>query len=130
MLDFNFYNPTKIIFGKNSLEELPNLISNEYKKVMILYGGGSVKRFGTLDKVKNLLKNHEVIEFGGIEANPQYETLMKAIEIVKSEKVDFLIALGGGSVMDGTKFVSLGSHYPEDPAQLFINEIEANKKNY
>lgn len=127
MLDFNFFNPTKVIFGKDSLDKIPTLIP-ENSKIMVLYGGGSVKRFGTLDKVKTLLSSHEIIEFGGIEANPQYETLMKAIEIVKKQNIDFLIALGGGSVMDGTKFVSLGSHYPGDPAELFIDEPTANLK--
>lgn len=127
MFNFDFYNPTKIIFGRDRLNELDNLIDKS-AKVMILYGGGSVKRFGTLDKVLNTLKPRKIIEFSGIEANPQYDTLMKAISIAKEEKVDFLLAIGGGSVMDGTKFVSLGAFYPGDPAELFINEPEANKK--
>lgn len=110
MLNFNFYNPTKIIFGKNRLDELDNLIDKD-AKVLVLYGGGSVKRFGTLEKVMNGLGNRKVIEFGGIEPNPKYETLMKAVEIVKAENIDFLLAVGGGSVMDGTKFVALASCY-------------------
>ena len=126
MFNFDFYNPTKIIFGRDRLNELDNLIDKS-AKVMILYGGGSVKRFGTLDKVLNALKPRKIIEFSGIEANPQYDTLMKAISIAKEEKVDFLLAIGGGSVMDGTKFVSLGAFYPGDPAELFINEPEARK---
>lgn len=117
MNNFNFYNPTHIVFGKDRLSELDTLVP-ENAKVLILYGGGSVKKFGTLDKVKSGLGNRELIEFGGIEPNPQYATLMKAVEIVRSEKIDFLLAVGGGSVMDGTKFVTLASSYDGDATDL------------
>ncbi|MGL4854130.1 MAG: iron-containing alcohol dehydrogenase, partial [Lentisphaeria bacterium] len=110
MQNFTFYNPTRIVFGKDQLSELDNLIPKS-DKVMILYGGGSVKKNGTLDKVINELhrSSRSIIEFPGIEPNPRFETLMKAVEIVRSEKVDFLLAVGGGSVMDGSKFVALAS---------------------
>ena len=110
MNNFDFYNPTKIIFGKERLSELNNLVPKN-ARVLITYGGGSVKKFGTLDKVKNALSDRTVFEFGGIEPNPQFTTLMKAVEIVKNEKIDFLLAIGGGSVMDGTKFISLATCY-------------------
>ncbi len=110
MNNFDFYNPTHIVFGQNRLNELDNLIDKN-AKILILYGGGSVKKFGTLDKVKASLKNRSIIEFGGIEPNPKYETLIKAVEIVKKENIDFLLAVGGGSVMDGTKFVNLAANY-------------------
>ncbi|MGL5068774.1 MAG: iron-containing alcohol dehydrogenase [Sarcina sp.] len=110
MNNFNFYNPTQIIFGKDRLAELDNVIPKN-AKVLVTYGGGSVKRFGTLDKIKASLRDREVFEFGGIEPNPQFTTLMKAVEIVKNEKIDFLLAVGGGSVMDGTKFISLANSY-------------------
>lgn len=110
MLDFNFYNPTRIVFGKDKLGELDNLIAKD-AKVLVLYGGGSVKRFGTLEKVMKGLGDRKVVEFGGIEPNPKYETLMKAVEVVKAENIDFLLAVGGGSVMDGTKFVALAACY-------------------
>jgi len=116
MQNFNFYNPTQIVFGKDRLNELDTLIAKD-AKVLILFGGGSVKKFGTLDKVKEALKGREVLEFGGIEANPQFTTLMKAVEIVKTEDVDFLLAVGGGSVMDGTKFVTLASSYEGENAE-------------
>ena len=106
MNNFNFYNPTQIVFGKDRLSELDKHIKPN-AKVLILYGGGSVKKFGTLDKVRAGLGNREIVEFGGIEPNPQFTTLMKAVEIVRSENIDFLLAVGGGSVMDGTKFVTL-----------------------
>jgi len=117
MLNFNFYNPTHIVFGKDRLTELNELIEKD-ARVLILFGGGSVKKFGTLDKVKSALGNREIHEFGGIEANPQFDTLLKAVEIVKEKKIDFLLAVGGGSVMDGTKFVSLAANYDSDPAEL------------
>jgi len=124
MLNFDFYNPTHVVFGKNRLEELNNLIPKD-SKVLILFGGGSVKKFGTMDKVKAALKDRAVIEFGGIEPNPKYETLMKAVNVVKKEKVDFLLAVGGGSVMDGTKFVNLAVNYDgENAYELLLNGFE------
>lgn len=116
MLNFTFYNPTKIVFGKDTLGELDHLVPKE-AKVLVLYGGGSVKKFGTLDKVISVLGDRTVVEFGGIEPNPQYDTLMKAVEIVRTESIDFLLAVGGGSVMDGTKFVSLAATYGGENAE-------------
>jgi NADP-dependent alcohol dehydrogenase len=110
MLNFNFYNPTRIVFGKDELQQLDDLVPKE-AKVLITYGGGSAKRTGLLDKVKGELakSNREVLEFGGIGANPELSILMGAIEIVRKEKIDFLLAVGGGSVMDGTKFIAVAS---------------------
>jgi NADP-dependent alcohol dehydrogenase len=110
MLNFSFYNPTNIVFGKDQLTKLDRLVPKN-ARILITYGGGSVKRFGTLDKVKEeLLKSQrELFEFGGIEANPKFTTLMGAVEIVRNEKIDFILAVGGGSVMDGTKFIAVAS---------------------
>ncbi len=110
MLNFDYFNPTHVVFGKDRLAELDNLVPKE-AKVLITYGGGSVKKFGTFDKVAEALKGREFFEFGGIEPNPKFETLMKAVEVVKKENIDFLLAVGGGSVMDGTKFIALASKY-------------------
>ncbi|WP_207577669.1 iron-containing alcohol dehydrogenase [Listeria seeligeri] len=126
MLNFDYYNPTHIIFGKNRLEELNQVIPAD-KKVLLLYGGGSVKKFGTLDKVKAVLKTREIGEFGGIEANPTYETLIKAIKLVKEENYDFLLAVGGGSVIDGTKFVAAGALFDGDPINIFGSGIGKNR---
>jgi NADP-dependent alcohol dehydrogenase len=120
MDNFDFYNPTKILFGKNRIEELDKEIPKK-AKVLILYGGGSVKTHGTLDKVRKALKNRDVQEFSGIEPNPSYETLMKAIAVVKEEKRDFLLAVGGGSVIDGTKFIAVAANYPgENATELLL----------
>ncbi|WP_270660278.1 iron-containing alcohol dehydrogenase [Paraclostridium bifermentans] len=130
MLDFTFHNPTKIVFGKDKIEELNSLIPED-SRVLILYGGGSIKKFGTLDKVKDALKGREIFEFSGIEPNPKYETLIKAAEIVKKENIDFLLAVGGGSVMDGTKFVNLAANYDgEDKTDLLnygFNPVPVSK---
>jgi len=125
MLNFNLYNPTHIVFGKDRLGELDKFIPKD-SRVLVLFGGGSVKKFGTLDKILEALGDREVFEFGGIEPNPQFNTLMKAVEIVNKEKIDFLLAVGGGSVMDGTKFVSLAANYKgENAADLLIKGGES-----
>lgn len=120
MLNFDFYNPTHIVFGKDRLGELNNLVPKN-AKVLVLYGGGSVRKYGTLDKVVNALGERKVHEFGGIEPNPHFSTVMKAVEIVRKENVDFLLAVGGGSVMDGTKFVALASRYDGNPEDLLFH---------
>ena len=128
MNQFNFYNPTKIIFGRDRFNELDQLVPKD-AKVLVLYGGGSVKKFGTIDRVLAALPNREILEFGGIEANPRYETLMKAVDLVRAEKIDFLLAVGGGSVIDGTKFIALASYYEGDGLDLLRDRsITANLK--
>lgn len=110
MLNFEFYNPTKIVFGKDQLGQLDKLAPQD-ATILITYGGGSAKRTGILDAVeKELGKSpRKVLLFGGIGANPQFATLMEAVEIVRQQRVDFLLAVGGGSVMDGTKFIALAA---------------------
>jgi len=115
MRNFSFHNPTKIIFGKNTIGELANEIPQN-AKVLLTYGGGSIKKNGVYDAVKNALGNRIVFEFGGIEPNPRYETCIKTLGIIKKEGVDFLLSVGGGSVLDGTKFIALAAKYKgEDP---------------
>lgn len=113
MQNFIFHNPAKIIFGHDQISSIGNEIPGD-KTVMIVYGGGSVSRNGTLKKVRDSLKNHTVYEFGGVQANPHYETLMEAVALVKDKGVNFLLAVGGGSVIDGTKFVAAAACYDGD----------------
>lgn len=120
MNNFIFYNPTQIIFGKDRLNELVNFIPAS-SKVLILFGGGSVEKNGTLQKVRQALSNYKICEFGGIEPNPRFETLMKAVELIKKENVNFLLAVGGGSVMDGTKFISLAAKYNGNPEDILYH---------
>lgn len=117
MFNFDFYNPTHILFGKDRLDGIDQHVPKE-AAVLITYGGESAKRSGLIDKVKAILGNRKVYEFGGIEPNPRYETLVKAVEIVRSEKIDFILAVGGGSVIDGTKFITLASCYDGDAHDL------------
>ena len=113
MENFTFYNPARIHFGKGQIAELVNEIP-KHQRVLITYGSGSIKRNGVLDEVKSALAEHHVFEFGGIEANPHYETLLSALDIIKAENIDFLLAVGGGSVIDGTKFLAAAAKYPGD----------------
>lgn len=110
MLNFTHYNPTTIVFGKGQLAELNNLVPKD-ATVLITYGGSSAVKYGVLEKVHQELEKSErrVIDFGGIEPNPQFNTLMQAVQIVRKEEVNFLLAVGGGSVMDGTKFIALAA---------------------
>lgn len=104
MNNFNYYNPVEILFGKGKIAEISKNIPVG-TKIMMTYGGGSIKKNGVYDQVMAALKGYTVIEFSGIEPNPHYETLMKAVEVIKRENVGFLLAVGGGSVIDGTKFI-------------------------
>lgn len=110
MFNFDFYNPTRIIFGKETVAKIDELIPQN-AKVLVLYGGASAERTGTLSEVRNALGQREVREFGGIEPNPTFETLSKAVELVKTENIEFLLAVGGGSVIDGTKFVASAAQF-------------------
>lgn len=113
MNNFEFKNPTKIIFGKDQIKKLATEIPSG-SKVLLLYGGGSIKKNGIYEQVKSALNDFEVVEFGGIPANPEYEVLLKALTVIKSEKIDFLLAVGGGSVIDGTKFLSSAALFEGD----------------
>jgi NADP-dependent alcohol dehydrogenase len=128
MFNFEFYNPTRILFGKDKIAGIGRLIPAD-ATILITFGGGSAKKSGLIDRVKAVLGNRKVFEFCGIEPNPRYETLMRAVDIVRRENIDFLLAVGGGSVIDGTKFISLASHYNGDPLDLLkygVNRIPAN----
>ena len=127
MNNFDFYNPTHIVFGKDRIKDINNLVPTD-SRVLILYGGGSVKKFGTLDKVKEALGDRIVFEFSGIEPNPKYETLIKAVDLIKKEKIDFLLAVGGGSVIDGTKFISLACNYDGDLTDVLLREVSGKIK--
>ena len=114
MNNFEFCNPVKVVFGKGSIARLSALIP-EGSKVLVVYGGGSIKKNGIYEQVTAALKDFHTYEFGGIEANPRYETCMKAVELVKGENIDFLLAVGGGSVIDATKFIASATFFEGDP---------------
>ena len=127
MNNFQYKNPTKVLFGKGQIENITNEIPKD-AKVLMLYGGGSIKKNGIYEQVIATLSNFEVIEFGGIPANPEYEVLLEALDIIKAEKVTFLLAVGGGSVIDGTKFLSAASLYEgETPWDILSKNIRTLK---
>ncbi len=126
MKDFEFHNPVKILFGKDQLKKITSLIPSE-KKILLLYGGGSILKNGVHEKVREALKNHTIIEFRGIEPNPLYETAMKAVEVIKSEKIDFLLAVGGGSVIDATKFIGAAALYKNGDPWKILSENDPVK---
>ncbi len=113
MQNFILHTPTKILFGKDQIVDVAGQIPAD-ARILITYGGGSVKKNGVLDQVYSALAGRDVREFSGIEPNPTYETLMKAVEVVKAENIDFLLAVGGGSVVDGTKFIAAAARYTAD----------------
>ncbi|HLF32964.1 MAG TPA: iron-containing alcohol dehydrogenase [Cyclobacteriaceae bacterium] len=119
MNNFSFQNPTRLVFGKGQISQLSSLIPSD-KNIMITFGNGSVKRNGIYDQVVNALKDHNFIEFWGIEPNPTVETLRKAIELGKRNKINFLLSVGGGSVLDGTKLIAAGMKYDGDPWDLVL----------
>ena len=123
MNNFSYYNPTRILFGKGVISKISRHIPKD-AKVLMLYGGGSIKKNGVYDQVKQALEGYTVLEFGGIEANPDYDTLMKAVQIVREEGVTFLLAVGGGSVIDGTKFIALAAPFTQgEPWDLIKTAI-------
>nr|HMQ63276.1 iron-containing alcohol dehydrogenase [Flavilitoribacter sp.] len=113
MRNFELYVPTKIVFGKGEITKLSALVPKD-QKILLLYGGGSIKKNGIYDQVMEALAGFDVIEFSGIEPNPEYTTLMRALEVIKREKIGFMLAVGGGSVIDGVKFLSSAAMYEGD----------------
>ncbi len=114
--DFVFENTTKVYFGKNQLENLPNELKKYGTKVMLNYGGGSIKKIGLFDKITNILKSSgiEVFEFGGIEPNPKHTTVNKGVQFARENNIEVLLAVGGGSTIDATKAMAAGYYYNGD----------------
>ena len=122
MLNFELYNPINLIFGKNQIEKLANQIPAN-SKILLAYGGGSIFQNGIYNSVIQQLNGFEIVEFGGIEPNPHYETLMKAVAIVREQNINFILAVGGGSVIDGVKFISAAVRFEGNPIEILKNRI-------
>ncbi len=125
-MEFSYHNPTAIEFGKGKIQELANKISKD-QKILLVYGGGSIKNNGVYDQVIKALENHTFIEFSGVEVNPTVETMNKAVAIVKEEKIDFILAVGGGSVIDGCKYLAAASLYDGDAWDFLDGTAEVQK---
>jgi len=122
MLNFELYNPTNYVFGKDQTAKLADLVPKN-TKILLAYGGGSIFKNGVYDQVKAALTGVEIIEFGGIEPNPRYETLMKAVEIIRRENIGFILAVGGGSVIDGVKFISAAVKFDGNPMDILHKRL-------
>ncbi len=122
MLNFEFKNPTKILFGKGEIAKISKEIPSD-AKVLLIYGGGSIKNNGVYDQVKEALQDHEAYEFGGVPANPEYEVLMEALALIRKKNITFLLAVGGGSVIDGTKFLSAAANYNGEPWEILKKPV-------
>jgi NADP-dependent alcohol dehydrogenase len=127
MNNFELKNPTKIIFGKGTIQKLENEIPKD-ARVLLLYGGGSIKKNGIYEQVKTALSKVDVVEFGGIPANPEYAVLLEALKVIKDENITYLLAVGGGSVIDGTKFLSATALFDGDtPWDILSKNIRTEK---
>lgn len=122
MLNFELYNPTNLVFGKGQIEKLASLVPQN-ARILLAYGGGSIFKNGIHEQVIKNLKGFEIVEFGGIEPNPHYETLLKAVDIIKTNKIDFILAVGGGSVIDGVKFISAAVHFDGNPIDILQKRL-------
>ncbi|EDR25210.1 alcohol dehydrogenase, putative [Entamoeba dispar SAW760] len=125
MLNFTYYNPVRLIYGKGSLDEIEKQhLIPEDARIMMTYGGGSIKKNGVYEEVMKHIK--PIIEFGGIEPNPSHETCIKAIKIAKENQINFFVAVGGGSIIDATKYIALGMEhtYSNDPYDICIKKRE------
>ena len=122
MMNFTFHNPTRIHFGEGQISKISQEIPKT-ARVLVIYGGGSIKTNGVYDQVKEALTNHTWFEFSGIEPNPKYDTTIKSLEIIKEQKIDYLLAVGGGSVIDATKFIAAAALYDgDDPWDILKNQ--------
>ncbi|MBO6102388.1 MAG: iron-containing alcohol dehydrogenase, partial [Opitutales bacterium] len=118
MDNFNLYMPTRILFGNGAVKSAAKYMPKN-ARVLLAYGGGSAKKNGAYLDVKKALSGcKKVVDFGGIEANPEYETCLKAVEVVKKEKLNYIVALGGGSVIDACKFIAGAVFFKKDPWQI------------
>ena len=122
MINFEFKNPTKIIFGKGEIAKISNEIPVD-ERVLMVYGGGSIKRNGVYNQVKAALKDYDLYEFGGVPANPEFDILVNALQLIKEKKITYLLAVGGGSVIDGVKFLSAAAYYDGDPWEILQKPV-------
>ncbi|WP_420550935.1 iron-containing alcohol dehydrogenase [Litorivicinus lipolyticus] len=123
MQNFAYKNPTEILFGAGQVAEIASRIPAD-AQVLMLYGGGSIKANGAYDQVVAALGGHNWTEFGGVEANPTYETLMQALDVVRDESIDFILAVGGGSVGDGAKFIAAAAKFDGEPWDILAKGSE------
>jgi alcohol dehydrogenase YqhD (iron-dependent ADH family) len=126
MQNFDYHTPTRLIFGKDVIKELPEVMNQFGKKILLTYGGGSIKKIGLYDKVKELLKDFDIYELSGIQPNPKYDpSVLDGVKMCKENDVDVILAVGGGSVLDCSKAIAAGAKYGGDPWNLISYQVKA-----
>jgi alcohol dehydrogenase YqhD (iron-dependent ADH family) len=126
MQNFDYHTPTRLIFGKDVIKELPEVMNQFGKKILLTYGGGSIKKIGLYDKVKELLKDFDIYELSGIQPNPKYDpSVLDGVKMCKENDVDVILAVGGGSVLDCSKAIAAGAKYDGDPWDLISYQVKA-----
>ena len=126
MVNFDYMTPTRLIFGKDSIEKLPEVMNHFGPKILLTYGGGSIKKIGLYNKVKELLAGREIVELSGIQPNPKYDpSVLEGVRLCKENKVDVILAVGGGSVLDCSKAIAAGAKYDGDPWDLISYKVKA-----
>ena len=126
MRNFDYHTPTRLVFGKDAINKLPEVMSQIGKKVLLTYGGGSIKKLGLYDKVKELLKDFEIVELSGIQPNPKYDpSVLEGVRLCKENGIEVILAVGGGSVLDCSKAIAAGAKYAGDPWDLISYKVKA-----
>ena len=128
MQNFDYQTPTRLIFGKDVIEELPEVMKQFGKRILLSYGSGSIKKIGLYDKVKELLKDYEIYELPDIQPNPKYDpSVLDGVKICKEKNIDVILSVGGGSVLDCTKAIAAGAKYKGDPWDLITYKVKAKE---
>ena len=128
MQNFDYQTPTRLIFGKGVIAKLPEVMAQFGKKILLTYGGGSIKKIGIYQKVKELLTDCEIVELSGIQPNPKYDpSVLDGVKLCKENNVDVILAVGGGSVLDCSKAIAAGAKYDGDPWDLISYKVKAQK---
>ncbi|MBO4673681.1 MAG: iron-containing alcohol dehydrogenase [Bacteroidaceae bacterium] len=128
MQNFDYMTPTRLIFGKESIAKLPSVMAQFGKRILLTYGGGSIKKIGLYDRVKELLEGYEIVELSGIQPNPKYDpSVLDGVRLCKEHNIDVILAVGGGSVLDCSKAIAAGACYDGDPWDLISYKVKAQK---
>ena len=126
MQNFDYMTPTRLIFGRESIVKLPEVMRPLGKRVLLTYGGGSIKKLGLYDRVKELMTDFEIFELPGIQPNPKYDpSVLEGVRICKEQQIDVILAVGGGSVLDCSKAIAAGAKYDGDPWDLITYKVKA-----
>ena len=126
MQNFDYMTPTRLIFGRDAIAKLPEVMTQFGKKILLTYGGGSIKKIGLYQKVLEMLKGYDIVELPGIQPNPKYDpSVLDGVRLCKEHNVDVILSVGGGSVLDCSKAIAAGAKYDGDPWDLISYKVKA-----